>query len=119
MSGHQDDRAIRIHGGDVDSGNVLAIETRIPAGMQLEAHRHAHGHLSVLAQGVADVTIDGKTCRYTGPCAVSVPANTEHRVVSVTPVVWYCLWADDLAPREQAAESLRIVESAIKEMASV
>jgi quercetin dioxygenase-like cupin family protein len=119
MSGHHDDRAIRIHGGDAASGNVLAIETRIPAGMELEAHRHAHGHLSVLAQGTADVTIDGKTQRFFGPCVVTVPANTEHKVVSVSAVVWYCLWADDLAPVDQAAESLRIVESAIAEGADV
>ena len=111
------DRAVRFHGGDVDSGNVFAVETRIPSGFELEAHKHQHGHLSILASGTADVTIDGKTERVTGPCTVTVPANTQHKVVSVTQVVWYCLWADDLAPKEQAMESLNVVEAAISEAA--
>jgi quercetin dioxygenase-like cupin family protein len=113
------DRAVQFHGGDEESGHVFAVETRIKEGFQLEAHRHAHGHLSVLAQGTADVTIDGKTQRYTGPCVVSVPANTQHKVVSITPVVWYCLWADHLAPKEQAYESLHVIENATEEVAHV
>lgn len=113
------DRAVQFHGGDEDSGNVFAVETRIPPGLKLEAHRHAHGHLSVLAQGTADVTIDGKTKRFTGPCVVTVPANTQHEVVSVTPVVWFCLWADHLAPKQQAMDSLHVIEAGIAEASHV
>ena len=113
------DRAVQFHGGDEDSGNVFLVETRIPAGLQLEAHRHSHGHMSILAQGVADVTIAGKTERFTGPCTVTVPANTEHKVVSVTPVVWYCAWADHLAPKQEAMDSIHVIEAGIAEVAHV
>ena len=101
--------AIQFHGGDESSGGVFAVETFAPAGMVLESHTHAHSHMSVLASGCADVTIDGKTERHQGPCVLSVPANTAHKVVAVSDVVWYCLWADAIAPKDQAHESLRLV----------
>ena len=99
---------IQFHGGDAESGNVFAVETFAPAGMMLESHVHAHSHMSVLALGEADVTIAGVTSRHVGPCVLIVPSNTAHSVRAVTDVAWYCLWAGDIAPREQAAESLRL-----------
>ena len=99
---------IQFHGGDEQSGNVFAVETFAPAGMTLESHVHEHSHMSVLAFGVAEVTIDGKTTQHTGPCVLTVPANTQHCVKAVTDVAWYCLWSGDLAPKEQAKESLRL-----------
>jgi mannose-6-phosphate isomerase-like protein (cupin superfamily) len=100
---------IQFHGGDAQSGNVFAVETRAEAGYLLESHVHAHSHMSVLVSGVADVTIDGKTERMNGYRLLTVPANTHHCVRAVTDVVWLCLWADRLAPKEQAKESLKLV----------
>lgn len=117
MSGDQ--RAVRFHGGDQDNGGVFAVETRIPPGLCLEAHRHTHGHMSVLAQGVADVTIGDVTQRLIGPCVVSVPANTQHAVVSVTDIVWYCLWADELIDKDLAARSVQVVENGIAGLSHV
>lgn len=99
---------IRFHGGDESSGNVFAVETFAPAGMLLESHVHEHSHMSVLAFGEADVTIAGVTERHTGPCVLTVPANTHHEVRAVTDIAWYCLWAGDIAPRCQAEDSLRL-----------
>jgi quercetin dioxygenase-like cupin family protein len=103
---------IQFHGGDESTGNVFAVETIAPAGMTLESHKHEHSHMSVLAVGVADVTIDGKTERHTGPVVLTIPANTFHSVRAVTDVAWYCLWAGDIAPREQAEQSLRLCHEA-------
>jgi quercetin dioxygenase-like cupin family protein len=100
---------INFHGGDSDSGEVFVVETLAEAGMVLESHKHEHSHLSVLVSGTADVTVDGKTERMTGYRLVSIPANTVHKVQAVTDVVWLCLWADSVAPKEQAMESLRLV----------
>lgn len=100
---------IKFHGGDADSGAVFAVETQAEAGYLLESHQHAHAHLSVLVSGTADVTIDGQTERMTGYRMVAIPANTQHTVQAVTPIVWLCLWADALAPKEQATESLKLV----------
>lgn len=100
---------IRFHGGDADSGDVFVVETIAPAGMVLESHQHSHSHLSVLVSGTADVTVDGKTERMSGYRLVSIPANTVHQVRAVTAIVWLCLWADAIAPKDQALESLRLV----------
>lgn len=110
-----DHRAVEVHGGDEDSGGVLAVVTRIRGGYELESHQHAHGHLSVLAKGTADVTVNGVTTRYTGPCHVTVPPGSTHAVNAVTDVVWYCLWAQENAPREQIQESLSVVNAAALE----
>jgi quercetin dioxygenase-like cupin family protein len=104
-------RAVEVYGGDANSGGVLAVVTHIRGGFRLEAHRHDHGHLSVLAKGTADVTINGYTTRYTGPTHVCVPADSQHEVRAVTDVVWYCLWAEDAAPLDEVEDSLRVIES--------
>lgn len=100
---------IQFHGGDAESGNVFAVQTRAEAGHLLESHVHAHSHMSVLVSGEADVTIDGKTERMAGYRLLTVPANTHHSVRAVTDVVWLCLWADHLAPKALAEESLKLV----------
>lgn len=100
---------IQFHGGDAHSGEVFVVETVAEAGYLLESHQHEHSHLSVLVSGTADVTVDGKTERMTGYRMVSIPANTVHKVQAVTDIVWLCLWADSVAPKNQAVESLRLV----------
>lgn len=100
---------IQFHGGDDESGNVFAVETVAPAGYVLESHKHEHSHMSVLVSGTADVTIDGITERVTGYKLLTIPKDTVHKVQAVTDVVWLCLWAGDLAPRELAEESLKLV----------
>ncbi len=102
---------ILFHGGDEKSGNVFAVETIAPAGYMLESHQHEHSHLSCLVSGTADVTVDGVTERMTGRRFVNIPANTKHSVQAVTDVVWLCLWADDVAPKELARDSLKLVPS--------
>lgn len=110
------DSAVRFHGGDAESGNVFAVETVFPPGLALASHRHPHGHLSVLAKGTAVVTVGGVSTRMTGPCVVSIPPDTEHQVAAETEVVWYCLWAADLAPMDEAINTVKVVEQGIKEL---
>lgn len=100
---------INFHGGDSDSGNVFAVETFAPAGMMLESHVHPHSHLSVLVRGKAKVTVAGVPTVFDGYNIVMVPANTMHSVEALTDIVWLCLWAGDLAPKELAYESLKLV----------
>jgi quercetin dioxygenase-like cupin family protein len=101
---------LNFFGGDEHSGNVFAVETKAEAGMLLESHKHEHSHMSVLVSGTAEVTIDGKTILYSGYNLLTIPKDTQHKVVAVTDIVWLCLWADSLAPKEQAIESLNLVE---------
>lgn len=110
MTTQHDPLEINFHGGDEDSGNVFAVETFAKAGYRLESHVHPHSHMSVLVSGTADVTIDGKTERITGYKLVTVPRDTVHKVEAVTDIIWLCLWADDLAPKELAEDSLKLVK---------
>ncbi len=104
-----EESSLRFHGGDEESGNVFVVETRAKAGAILESHQHAHGHLSVLVSGTAEVTIDGVPELMTGYRMVTIPANTVHKIQAVTDVIWLCLWADDLADKQQAEDSLKLV----------
>lgn len=101
---------IQFFGGDDESGNVFVVETTAEAGQLLESHVHEHAHTSVLVSGIARVTIDGVEEIMTGYRIVTVPKNTAHSVEAVTPIVWLCLWAGDVAPREQAKESLKLID---------
>ena len=103
---------ITFHGGDEQSGNVFMVETVAEAGYVLESHKHEHAHLSVLVSGTAEVTVDGVSELITGYRKVVIPANTVHKVVAITPIIWLCLWAGDIAPIEQAKESLKLVKGA-------
>ena len=100
---------IQFFGGDDDSGNVFAVETVAQKGYVLESHKHEHSHMSVLVSGTADVTVDGVTTRMTGYKFITIPKDTVHKVEAVTDIVWLCLWAGDVAPRELAEKSLRLI----------
>ena len=99
---------IKFHGGDEESGEVFIVETIAEAGTILGSHIHKHAHTSCLVRGIADVTIDGNTERIEGYRLLTVPANTTHQVEAITDIVWLCIWASDLAPREEAEQSLKL-----------
>lgn len=74
-------------------GGVYVMETRIPAGMRLQQHKHTHDHLSILASGTVDVIVDGVTQHHAAPACVTIAAGKSHEVVSITDAVWFCVWA--------------------------
>jgi quercetin dioxygenase-like cupin family protein len=100
---------IQFFGGDEDTGNVFAVETVAEKGYLLQSHKHEHSHMSVLVSGTADVTVDGVTTRMTGYKLITIPKDTTHRVEAITDIVWLCLWSGDIAPRELARESLKLI----------
>jgi quercetin dioxygenase-like cupin family protein len=100
---------IQFYGGDEDSGNVFAVETKAEKGYLLQSHKHEHSHMSVLVSGTADVTIDNITTRMTGYKLITIPKDTTHKIVAITDIVWLCLWSDNIAPKELAKESLKLI----------
>lgn len=100
---------IKFHGGDEEAGEVFIVETKADAGYMLGSHTHKHAHTSILVSGIADVTIDGETTRYSGYQVLQVPANTTHQVEAVTDILWLCIWNSNLAPIEEAEQSLNLV----------
>ena len=100
---------IKFHGGDEASGEVFIVETDADAGYMLGSHIHKHAHTSILVHGIADVTIDGVTRRYMGYNVLQIPAGTVHEVSAVTDIKWLCIWNCNLAPREEAIDSLKLL----------
>lgn len=87
-------------------GGVYAKETRIPAGLSLMQHKHEHDHLSVLASGVVQLTVDDQTRTITGPACLTIEAGKHHTVKAVTNAVWYCVHATDCTDTEQIDQVL-------------
>lgn len=102
---------IRFIGGDEDDGDVFIVETTLDRGHKLGSHVHRHPHMSVLVSGTAIVTVDGESRELSGYNVIRIPANTTHEIEALTSVIWLCIWADHLAPREEAFKSLALVES--------
>lgn len=100
---------IKFHGGDDESGGVFAVETIARAGTVLQSHKHEHSHMSVLVCGSAVVEVDGKKTLYDGYSLINIPSDTFHKVEAVTDIIWLCLWADGIAPKQLAEDSLKLV----------
>ena len=88
------------------SSGVYAKETLIPAGMALVQHKHAFDHLSVLASGTVQITVDGVTKTVTGPACLTIEAGKHHGVKAVTDPVWYCIHATDCTDESKVDEVL-------------
>lgn len=103
------DLDLAFHEAGPDSGDVFVVETRARAGMTLQSHQHKHGHLSVLVSGTARVRIGRESQEMTGYRMITIPANVDHEITAITDVIWLCLWAGDIAPRQEAEDSLKLV----------
>lgn len=76
-------------------GGVYAKETRIPSGLILSQHIHKHDHLSILASGKAQVTVDGESKVIQGPACILIEAGRAHKVTSLSEVCWFCIHATE------------------------
>jgi quercetin dioxygenase-like cupin family protein len=76
------------------SGDGYAKVYSAPAGLAIEQHRHKQAHEAHLLLGAADVTVDGVTTRHHAPAVIHIAAGKVHGIVSVTPILWACVWPD-------------------------
>lgn len=83
---------------------VYAKEMRLPKGATALSHRHAYDHLSVLAQGVAVVNVDGTATLYTAPTCITIKAGLNHEIVAIEPVVWFCIHATEETDKDKIDE---------------
>jgi mannose-6-phosphate isomerase-like protein (cupin superfamily) len=74
---------------------VYAKEMRIPAGHWVTKHLHDYDHISILAQGVVVVEVDGESMFYKAPACITIPKNCNHKISAHTDSVWYCIHATD------------------------
>lgn len=87
--------------GQDQAKGVYAKELHIPAGFRLVSHSHEYDHLSIIASGVAILTVDGSrehsrsTKKLVGPCAVTIKAGKYHTLNAMTDLVWFCIHPTD------------------------
>ena len=87
-------------------GGVYAKETHIPAGYVLGKHTHDFDHLSILASGTVELTVDGQVRLVNAPACITIEAGKEHCIKSVSDVVWYCVHATDCTDPAQVDQVL-------------
>ena len=87
-------------------GGVYAKETHIPAGYLAVQHVHKFDHLSVLASGKVELTVDGQTTAHEAPACLTIAAGKIHSVLALTDVVWYCVHATDCTDIEAVDDVL-------------
>jgi len=88
------------------SAGVYAKETRIPAGYVLVQHAHKHDHLSILASGSVELSVDGEKSVVYAPACLTIAAGKHHGIKSITDVVWYCVHATDCTDEDEIDEVL-------------
>jgi mannose-6-phosphate isomerase-like protein (cupin superfamily) len=88
------------------SSGVYAKEAFIPAGKWLVQHAHKFDHLSVLAQGSVELSVDGVVSVIHAPTCLTIAAGKHHGVKSLTDVVWYCIHATDCTDIDKIDEIL-------------
>lgn len=101
--------ALEQHGVGIEhhfGGGVYAKETLIPAGKVLTQHRHRFDHLSILASGVARVSVDGVAREVVGPACLLIEAGKVHEVEALSDVVWFCVHATDCTDPAQVDHEL-------------
>jgi quercetin dioxygenase-like cupin family protein len=87
-------------------GKAYAKETRIPAGLRLEQHRHSFDHLSILASGSVVVSVDGVDVEHVAPKCILIQAGKKHAVTALTDTVWFCVHGTECADPSQIDHEL-------------
>lgn len=77
------------------AGGVYGKEMFIPKGHYAVKHQHAYAHLSILAQGIAEVNVNGAVQTYVAPACITIAAGATHTITAATDIVWFCIHATD------------------------
>lgn len=75
------------------SDGIYAREYFLRAGVTVPTHAHLYDHLSILASGNVEVTVDGITSKYSAPAIIEIKKNKKHTVLAYTDTIWICVHA--------------------------
>jgi quercetin dioxygenase-like cupin family protein len=92
--------------GQDQARGVYAKELRIPAGVEMVSHSHQYDHLSILARGVVQITIDGVASEMSGPRAMTIKAGEAHTLRAITDAVWFCIHPTDETDAARVDEAI-------------
>lgn len=88
------------------SDGVYAKQMFLPKGHTAMSHKHVYSHLSILAQGEADVTCNGVKTRFKAPSCIDIKAGIEHQIDAIEDAIFYCIHAIAEADKENIDEVL-------------
>jgi quercetin dioxygenase-like cupin family protein len=72
--------------------HMLAVmKSFIPAGTELTQHVHDYDHDSLLVSGSVILHQYGRMKRIDAPKLIKIPAQVEHKIVSITDAEWWCM----------------------------
>ncbi len=74
-------------------GGVYVKEVHVPRGYVLAQHRHAFEHLSYLALGSVELTVEGAVTVIVAPACLTIPAEKHHTIKALTDSTWLCIHA--------------------------
>ena len=65
------------------------------------SHKHYFDHMSILATGSVELTVDGVKSILTAPAVLNIAAGKHHKVTPLeTPIKWFCIHRTDITDPE-------------------
>jgi len=77
------------------NSGVYSREMLLPKGWVAESHKHKFSHMSILASGKVEVTVDDITSTYEAPAVLSISAGKLHGIYAIEESIWFCIHATD------------------------
>jgi hypothetical protein len=87
-------------------GGVYMKQADFPPGVVLAQHVHMFDHLAVLVSGKVELEVDSQKSRHEGFKVLTIPALKSHKVTSLSPVTWLCVWATDALDPDEADQKV-------------
>lgn len=92
------------------SDGVYSRKMVIPKNVTVPTHKHKFNHLSILASGKVQVTVDGKTKEYVGPSQIEIERDQVHTIYAFEESVWFCIHATDVTDPDEIDHELILGE---------
>lgn len=88
------------------SDGVYSRKMTIPQYCTVPTHKHKFNHMSIVASGKVQVTVDGQTTEYTGPAQIEIKKDQVHTVYALEETVWFCIHATDVTDPDEIDHEL-------------
>ena len=69
-------------------------------------HKHCYDHLSILAQGTVEITLNGLKTRFNAPTCIEIKAGIEHQIEALADSTFFCVHSSDEKDSNKIDETL-------------
>lgn len=73
------------------SDGVYAKQLTLEKGHTAVTHKHNYSHLSILATGEVEVTLDGVKSHFTAPACIEILAEVSHEIFALEDSTFFCV----------------------------